>query len=216
MTTLTEAVPAASKQDNRVRARRNPVLLAAAAALVVTGAAGVAWMVSSVSNTAAVVVSAREIPAGAVISADDLAAAQVAADPTVRTVRLVDETQLIGQRAVSRIPRGQLLTADSVTADPIPPSGQALVGVAVTAGQLPATGLATGDPVTLVLGVKTGDDLNTKDSPAMQATVVTTRTTDEGNTIVDVRVPLAYANQLAAWSSTGRIVIVLNAAGDQR
>ena len=55
------AAPQAARPP-RVRSRRNPVLLAAGAALIVAGAAGTAWLVTSLSQAAPVLVTARAIP----------------------------------------------------------------------------------------------------------------------------------------------------------
>jgi hypothetical protein len=42
----------------------------------------------------------------------------------------------------------------------------------------------------------------------MTATVVATRTLDDGTSVVDVTVPTPQAGTLASWVSTGRVVIV--------
>jgi hypothetical protein len=202
------AAPAAPDRAPRVRARRNPVLLAAGAALIVAGAAGTAWLVTSMSQATPVLVTARSIPAGTVLAADDLAVAQVGTDPSVATVPAEQRAGLVGQRAATDLPAGLLLTPESTTADPIPAPGTSLVGVAVKPTQMPATPLGAGDPVTVVAPPGDSQDLPTTASPAMRATVVTTRTLDDGSVVVDVTVPTPQAGTLATWVATGRVVIV--------
>lgn len=202
------ARPADSVRAPRVRSRRNPVLLAAGAALVVAGAAGTAWLVTSMSDAAPVLVTARAIPAGTVLAADDLAVAQVGTDPSVATVPAAQRSALVGQRAASDLPAGLLLTPQSTTTSPVPAPGTSLVGVAVKPTQMPATPLGAGDPVTVVAPPGESLELPSTPSPSMPATVVTTRTLDDGSVVVDVVVPTPRAQTLATWVATGRVVIV--------
>ncbi len=195
----------------RVRARRNPVLLAAGAALVVTGAAGVAWLVSSVADASPVLVTRHAIPAGEVLDRDDVVVAQVSLDPAVAAIPAGERDAVVGQRAVSALPAGQLLSPQSVTSDPVPAPGTSLVGVAVGADQAPAAGGAPGDPVTLVLGPGPVDDTPATAPQAMPATVAGARGLDDGSTVVDVTVPSDRAATLAGWVSTGRVIVIREA-----
>ena len=208
----TGPAPAAGRGP-RVRSRRNPVMLAAGAVLIVAGAAGTAWLVTSMADARPVLVTARPVAAGQVITDADLAVAQFGVDPSVASVPASARDQLLGQRATADLPAGLLLAVDQLTGEPIPPPGQTLVGVAARPAQLPATPLGAGDPVTLVAAATDGDELPTAASPTMAATVVTTRPLDDGSTIVDVTVPTARAGQLATWVSTGRVVIVRDPRG---
>ena len=195
----------------RVKPRRNPVLLAAGAAFVVAGAAGVAWMVTAVADATPVLVTSHALTAGEVIGTDDLAIAQISLDPAVGSVPASARDQIVGQRAATALPAGQLLTTASVTSALIPPEGSSLVGVAVTADQLPATELQPGDPVTLVAGVGEGGDLPTTAPASMSATVAGSHIQDDGSVVVDVTVPTQQATMLAGWVSTGRVLIVREA-----
>lgn len=192
----------------RVRTRRNPVLLAAGAAFVVTGAAGVAWMVNAVADASPVLVTTHALAAGEVIDAADLATAQISLDPTVSAVPASQRDSIVGQRTATALAGGQLLTPTSTTTELVPPPGQSLVGVAVTPDRLPATELQPGDPVTLVAGARDGEDLPSGTPTSMTATVAGSRLLDDGSTVVDVTVPTGQATQLAGWVSTGRVVIV--------
>lgn len=203
-TTATPALP-------RVRARRNPVVMAAGAALVVISAAGVAWLVTSVADASPVLVTSHPLAAGEVIGADDLAVAQISLDPSVASIPASQRDALLGQRAATALTGGQLLTPASVTAALVPPPGQSLVGVAVSPDRLPATDLAPGDPVTLVAAGRDGDDLPATAPASMPATVAGARTLDDGTVVVDVTVPTGQAQALAGWVSTGRVVIVREA-----
>lgn len=132
----------------RVRGRRNPVLLAAGAALVVMGAAGVAWLVTSVADTIPVLVTTHALDPGEVIGSDDLAVAQVSLDPTISSVPATQRDSLVGLRTAMALSGGQLLTPASVTDAPVPSPGSSLVGVAVTPASclLPTSSRATQSP----------------------------------------------------------------------
>ena len=89
MTTTTDTHPTPTKADPRpprVRSRRNPVLLAGGAALLVAGAAGTAWLVTAMADATPVLVTARAVPAGQLLTAADLAVAQVGVDPSVAAI----------------------------------------------------------------------------------------------------------------------------------
>ena len=210
MTTTTQN-PTPTQDLPRVRPRRNPVLLAAGAALVVTGSAGVAWLVSSVAEASPVLVTRHSIAAGQQLGLDDLTIAQVSLDPAVAAMPADQRDLVIGQRAVTALPAGQLLSASSITSDPVPAPGTSLVGVAVTADQAPAAALAPGDPVTLVLGSATGDDAPAAAPETMPATVAGAHALDDGSSVVDVTVPSDRAGTLAGCVSTGRVIIVREA-----
>lgn len=212
-TTLPDTATPETSSLPRVRGRRNPVLLAAGAALVVTGAAGVAWLVTSVADTKPVLVTTHSLDAGEVIGLDDLAVAQVSLDPTVASVPASQRDSIVGQRTATALAGGQLLTPGSVTDAPLPEPGSSLVGVAVSPSQLPAADLKPGDPVTLVAGFREGSELPTAPPSSMPAAVAGTRTLDDGRVVVDVTVPTARAAMLAGWVSTGRVVIVREAVG---
>ena len=210
-TTLPPTDTTAASALPRVRPRRNPVLLAAGAVLVVTSAAGVAWLITSVADASPVLVTTHPLAAGEVIGADDLAVAQISLDPAVAAVPAGQRDTLLGQRAATALAGGQLLTPTSVTASLIPGPGQSLVGVAVSPAQLPASELTPGDPVTLVAGARDGDELPTSAPASMPATVAGARTLDDGSLVVDVTVPTDRAGTLAGWVSTRRVVIVREA-----
>lgn len=111
--------------------------------LIVAGATiGAALYLVGDSRTQ-VVVAARDIPVGTLISAEDLTAGEISGGG-VSAVAGVDAGRLLGQTATTRIPAGALVHADMVDPAPPPGQGQIAIGLSLTAGQLPAAELAPG------------------------------------------------------------------------
>jgi len=118
--------------------RRRPAMVLLSVGLVVLGAMlGVAiWILSS--SSVEVVVARAQIDRGSVITADDLAVARVAVDPSIPVVPAGQLDALVGQRAASDVAAGTLLSPTEVTDELVPATGESVVGVALSTGQLPA------------------------------------------------------------------------------
>ena len=98
----------------------------------------------------AVVVSAREIPAGTVIQADMLRIEHIEADTQLRAIPGPRYGLLVGKVARERIPAGVLVVEEQVGAVLQPPPGFALVAMTLEPGELPVASLAYGDTVQVV------------------------------------------------------------------
>ena len=68
------------------RPRRRPGLLALGVALVAVGALAAAWLVSTSSSRVAVLVAARDVPYGAVLTDADLSSVEVAGTSGVAVI----------------------------------------------------------------------------------------------------------------------------------
>lgn len=133
-----------------MRQRRWP--LALVAALVALGSAlvfAVLWL--NAGNRQPVLAIARPVPAGQVLSADDLRVVRVSSDPGIDPIPASRRGAVIGQTATSGLVPGSLLTegqlGGSVT---LLGPGQAVVGLALKGGQLPTSNLKVGDQVVIV------------------------------------------------------------------
>ncbi len=198
------------------RRRRRPALLALAAAMVVLGALGAAYLATSLGQTSAVIAVAREVPQGQTITAADLVEARVSPDPALTPIPFGDRDQVIGLLAATTLTQGSLLTAEAVTAERLPPPGQHLVGVGVSAMQLPTTALRPGDQVLLVPVAEDTAPSTTPDTtagaapPEVPATVVGAGSpAPDGLRVIDVLVEAAEGPEVAARAAAGRIAIVL-------
>ncbi|WP_019873115.1 SAF domain-containing protein, partial [Sporichthya polymorpha] len=126
------------------RARR-PGLIGAAIALIVGFALTGALLVSSAGGKTEVLVAAHAVPAGHVLTGEDLRATGVAGD--VRAIAATDLSTVVGRTSAVDLAAGQLLNRDMLTDIPVPGAGQALVGLALAPGRFPADGLQPGDQV---------------------------------------------------------------------
>lgn len=192
------------------RSRRRPALLALGVALVALGALVTAWLVSSAGQRTPVLMLARDVPFGAVISTTDLAVTDVSVDPSVAVVPVSDEESVIGMTASANLGAGTLLSRASLTPASPPTAGQLLVGLAVPANRMPAGGLSAGDRILVVDTPAADADPPTGPPPTIAATVVRVGASDlNGVTVVDVTVATGDGPALAARAATGRVALVV-------
>lgn len=206
-----DPVPAAN-ETRRLRSRRNPRLLVIGIVAALVGAVAGAWMLTTISQTAPVLVVARPVPAGAVLTTQDLATAQLPADPAIAFIPATDRDTVIGQRAATDLVAGAVLAPGATTADPVPAPEMSVVGVALKPSQMPAMPLGVGDQVRVVVGVREGDPVPDRDVADLPAVVTDLQVGEDGTSVVDLTVPQGQANQLAVWASTGRVVLVVDSA----
>lgn len=196
------------------KARRRWGVLTLMVAVVGLSSLGVVWLVHASSTAMSVVAARQTIPRGTVIDAEDLMVVQIASDPALRPVPGSQLSGLVGQRAALDVAAGSLLTADSVSAQDVPPAGFSLVGVPVSDLMLPGVALMAGDEVRVVAMPGTAIGASSGAPTAISAVVVGTAAgqgaTGQAQTVVSVQVPEADAVPLAALAATGKAVIVLD------
>jgi hypothetical protein len=120
---------------------------------VLLGAAAVAVNLIVYSNLDArvpVLQVVRDVPAGSLISAEDLRAVEVAADPSVRAVEADQQPAVVGQYAKVRLISGSLVVREALQLEPLVAPGAAVVAVQVPDGALPE-GLRERSTVHLVI-----------------------------------------------------------------
>lgn len=129
------------------RARRGALGMA----LIAVAVTGNVMLISSASATTAVLQVVRDVPAGNIVTADDLRTIEVGAlDPTVRVVHAVDRAAVIGQHTRTRLVAGSLVVHEVLQTAPLVAPGSAVVGIAVAAAELPV-GLRERSRVEVVL-----------------------------------------------------------------
>jgi len=178
----------------------------------VLGALGAAYLATSLGQTSPVIAVALEVPWGQSITAADLVAARIPADPALEPIPYRDRDQVIGLVAATTLVPGSLLTRDALTDQRVPAPGQQLVGVGVSAVQLPTTALRPGDDVLLV-PVAAGSVPAASEVGApgvVDATVVQAGPPGtDGRRVVDVLVDAADGPDVAARAAAGLIAIVV-------
>ncbi len=200
------------------RLRRRPMLVAASVAAVVLGAAGSAWVFTSVSDAVPVVAVREAVARGEVIDAQDLVVVQLPADPGLRPVSADRAEEVIGTRSAVDLPAGGLLTEAAVQEHVSPAAGSSLVGVALPPTLMPGEPLLVGDQVRIVSTPGQGATVQEGDDPggtpwSIEATVAGITEGDAtggGQSVVDVLVPEDQAVELAARAATGNVILVLD------
>lgn len=193
------------------RAGRSNTRVVLAVLLIVAGAAIGGALYLAGDSRIQVVVAARDIPVGTVISAADLTAGEMSGSG-VGAIAGADASRLLGQSATTRIPAGALLHADMVDPAPPPGEGRIAVGLALTAGQLPAAEL-TPDRVVQVLQVPPTTEA-TVEAPVStvlvdDALVLSVTSDPSGAWLVTVAVDEDDAPAVAAAAAAGRVSVGL-------
>lgn len=129
---------------------RRPVMAAGSIAMVFISIAVFVGLYARANHQAPIVVLARSVPRGQVISPGDLGEATASITGSAAPIPYAEASQVVGRHAAVSLVRGSVLAArDLTTSQQIPP-GDAVVGVAVKDGQLPSGGLEAGDEVMVI------------------------------------------------------------------
>lgn len=190
-----------------------------AAALVLLGGLLLLYAVPLYAGRTAVVVLARDVRAGATLTAADLTTADVSVGEQVAVVRPQDG--VLGKTALADLPAGSLLSPRQVGESAVLTAGQVLVPVRTRLGQRPQQGLGFGLEL---LAVPAAEDPSAPAGQALaqvqpiRATVVSVGEPDAatGDVVVDLRVPDKDALGLARAAATGSVtLLVLPRGGGQ-
>jgi Flp pilus assembly protein CpaB len=156
-----------------------------------------------------VLMAARDIPAGHVITRSDLRTVSVAGGVTAVAANHLSE--VVGQTAAVEILPQTPVQLAMVTTRSSLSSTQVLVGVAEAAGQVPSSGLDPGDQVeVLQLPQKTASTSSVSSPVLATATVYDVRPDPavEGGTLLTLLAPKAAAYPITAASDAGLVALV--------
>jgi hypothetical protein len=194
--------------------QKRPGYVALAIVLIVGLAALGAYFYSKAGQKTPVVVVVKDVPAGHVISREDLSTVNVAGGVTALAGSHIDS--VVGEVATVELLPNTLLQRSMVTdASPLPASS-AMVGVELKPGQLPATGLSAGAQVQVLQLPNKTATAPAASGPqnatvlAGSATVYTTTPdpSQTGGTLATLIVPKADAAAIAAASSAGLVALI--------
>jgi hypothetical protein len=157
------------------------------------------WGFSSAADRTAVLVVAREVPAGQPIPADALAVTGAAADHGVTMVAADAHDAVVGRPAARRLLPGTLLTPADLDDGPAVAAGERTVGARLPAGSYPHV-MEPGDPVRALPVSVTG-------ATSVAATVFAVSPAGNDASVVLV-VSEADAEQVARWASEGDLALV--------
>lgn len=203
-------------QPLRTHQRRRGTI-AAGVLLTVIAALLVGVLYSRAGGKIAVIVTARPVPVGHMISRADLTTAQIAAD-TIPAYADGHMAEVVGKTAAVGLVAGEIVAPAMLSANPTLPAGAAVVGVAVKPGQLPADGLASGDTVMVIVLPATSPSEPSAGSAAgaagarvLDESAVVLDSTDlasSDGSVVSLQVPDSDAAPLAAASNAGLVALV--------
>ncbi|MFF4128318.1 SAF domain-containing protein [Microbispora rosea] len=191
------------------RRRRSPMFLLV---VVFIGAGVLAgqYAYTELDQRSPVLMVARDVPIGQVITADDLASVQISADPQIATVPAGRLAKTIGRVAAADLTAGALLAETQTTDAMTPGPGQQLVPLALKPGQLPARGLRAGDRVLVAAELTDpGQETRavTKDLPAVVDWVG--EADPDGVRVVDLLVGPGTGGFIAREAMGGHIALIL-------
>lgn len=204
--------PTGGPRVPRVPRHRRWWLLLLAVVFAATGGLGSYVLVSVADQREEVLVAARDIAWGAVITDADLGHALVALDRQGHVIRASERDAVVGQTAAQPVPAGGLLAPGHVIEQGVPGPGELLVGLRSEPGTIPARGLRPGEVVRVVpvAQTHTGDDGGSADTASgFDARVLDVGQPDvQGVVTVDVVVSDELAQQATA-AAAGRVLLIL-------
>ncbi|WP_386337859.1 SAF domain-containing protein [Streptomyces xiangluensis] len=187
--------------------------------LVLGCAAGGVVVATRVGHQEPVLVLARSVTVGQVLSKKDLREESLSDGSGLAFIPVSSRAQVEGRPVAYSLPAGTPLTKKLLGKAHIPSAGQAVAAVGLKAGQFPP-GVQPGNRVTVVVtptagGDATGSTSSSSQSSAWDASVTDVRSdsTDQ-TTVISLQMAQEDARQLAA-APTGQISVVMVHGGGQ-
>ena len=169
----------------------------------VLGGLGAAAVYLANVNVTPVVVMAQSVSRGEVLEAAHLGVVEVPSGFEVPTMGEGDLGSLVGQRALSDLPRGSFPQPASVGENPLP-AGQSLVGLRLPLGKMPTGEMPPGTRLRIV-GLVEGLDAN---APAVVASAP--QLLDDGASYsLDVQVADGDADLIARLSAVDQVAVIV-------
>ncbi len=200
--------------------RRRPAMVALAIALAGAGVLASTAVYERTDRQVPVIMVTAAVPAGAVITAADVATADVSVPSGVHVIPGSQLGQVAGQTAAVALTPGTLLAPADLTVAQPPGPGQVLVAVPVKPESLPASGLQPGDQVLIVATPgDQGQSGNSGQATSLQAPVpgiveaVNTVPDQDGFDVVDLLVLASDGVPVAAQASTGQVALIVTRRG---
>lgn len=196
--------------------RRRPGMIALAVALVGVGILASAAVYGATDKRVPVIVLTANVPAGSVITAGDLATADVSVGAGVQVIPARQLSQVAGQVAGTSLHPGMLLTASELATTRPPAAGEVLVPLPIKPSFVPASGIGAGDHVLIEATPGAQGQSGSSNGAAALATpvagvveAVNLAPDADGFDVIDVLVARASGDAVAAQASTGQIALIV-------
>jgi hypothetical protein len=151
--------------------RANPKVMLGGLGIVVVGALAGGLAFGSGRDSHRILVAARPIEAGTVMSASDVRTIDVSGTPGFASIGPGDLNRVVGRVAGVPIGAGNVITADVFRARQSAPDGSGLVGVVLDPGALPTPDLRYGDVVEVMVSTSPNAVIDEPARIVSQATV---------------------------------------------
>ena len=197
--------------------RRRPWQIGLGVALVVLCGAVGATVFQTSAKRVSVVIAARNLPAGTVLTPADLATGSLPASDNITAMSANGINVLIGQQLAVSTTRGQLMVRAMVSSHPALTPGSEVVGLLLKGDQMPSVPIVIGDQVQ-VIAVSTPGETSSGSSTVgtslvASATVLAVgpASSTETQYVADLslEIPTTSAPRVAGYAAADQIAITL-------
>ncbi|MCO7218601.1 SAF domain-containing protein [Klenkia sp. PcliD-1-E] len=208
------SAPAPVQLTAAARRRVSRKSLALAVLVVLLGGILAFTAAQMLTSRTEVLAIARDVEAGAILTAEDFVVASVPDDPALSPVAAADLSSVVGMVAEVPLSRGGLLTMSQLGTGSGIPDGSVLVALPLQGGQFPARGLTPGQQVLVVATPGTAGVVNATASGLAATVTATVAQVGPLNpatqvTVVDVEVSEDDGEAVAALASTGNLAVIV-------
>jgi len=191
--------------------RRNRTRIALGLLVIVLSVLGTVSLYSSTGDRVEVIAVRRTVPAGQVVTDDDLGTVSIAKGSGLAVVSVADRAEMVGKVAAVGLVPGSLLAPEQLRDGPAVENGMAIAGAVLKPGQYPV-GLQAGDEVLLV-ETPTAAATGAATAPVERgrARVLDVAASADGSSSVAVSlvVPRGVATSVANAGAAGRLSLVV-------
>lgn len=192
--------------------RRNRTRIALGLLVIVLSVLGTVSLYSSAGDRVEVIAVRRTVPAGQVVTDEDLGTIAIASRSGLATVSVDGRAQVVGRVAAVGLVPGSLLAPEQLRDGPAVEDGMAIAGAVLKPGQYPVS-LQAGDEVTLVETPSATPTGTGGDAPVERgrARVLDVATSPDGSSAVTVSLVVlrTAASSVANAGAAGRLSLVV-------
>ena len=201
--------------------QRRPWQIGLGIALVLVCAAVAGAVFQSSAKKVSILVAAKSLPAGTVLTASDLATASIPASGNITAMAATGSSVVIGQQLDTPVYPGQVLVRQMLAATPQLASGEQVVGVLLKGDQMPSVALVAGDVVHVVavpqagqgstIGGNTGGTIGSTLVPSATVFAVGPAPANQTQYVasVSLEIPSSEAAQVTSYAAADQIGLSL-------
>lgn len=205
--------------------QRRPWQIGLGIALVLVCAAVAGAVFQSSAKKVSILVAAKSLPAGTVLTASDLATASIPASGNITAMAATGSSVVIGQQLDTPVYPGQVLVRQMLAATPQLASGEQVVGVLLKGDQMPSVALVAGDVVHVVavpqagqgstIGGTTGGTIGSTLVPSATVFAVGPAPANQTQYVasVSLEIPGSEAAQVTSYAAADQIGLSLVSEG---